>query len=65
MKIDISYSTCNCTNQNLLALGQTCEICMGVIESSENLSQLLPETHFDESYFEMLELFFESQTVAA
>ena len=65
MKFNISPSTCHCTNQHLLVIGQTCEICMGMVESPENLAQILPETHFDDSYFEMLEMYYESQTAAA
>lgn len=51
--------TCTCENQHLLEYGKTCNICMGVIRTPENvLDEILPETKFDDQYFEELEAYY-------
>ena len=41
--------TCNCQNQHLLEFGKTCNICMGVVRTVQNvLEDILPETQFDD-----------------
>lgn len=46
--------------------GETCEICNGNLPLLEDtLAEILPESRFDEDYFEELERYFESRPIAA
>ena len=50
---------CTCQNQHLLEHGKTCNICMGTIRTQENvLDELLPETAFNDQYFEEFEAWY-------
>ena len=51
--------TCSCENQHLLEYGMTCNLCMGVVRKPDNiLENLLPESKFDDRYFEELEAYY-------
>lgn len=48
--------TCKCTNQAyLIAAGETCELCMGLIPDIDSLPS--KPSRFDQSYFEKLEAY--------
>lgn len=50
---------CDCKNKHLLEHGKVCNICMGTIKSPYAvLENLLPQSTFDDKYFEELEAWY-------
>ncbi|MCB9232429.1 MAG: hypothetical protein H6581_12240 [Bacteroidia bacterium] len=55
LRFEISQHVCTCPNQHLLAYGETCEICMGILDVQSELAEILPQPVYDAAYFEELE----------
>ena len=58
---------CSCSNHLILAPGEVCELCLGIVEDvqlEENAHEAAPE-RFDYAYFEALERWYESMEFAA
>ena len=60
LQYTLNFTACTCPNQHLVSFGQTCDNCMGTVRQSENvLEEILPETKFDDKYFEELEAYYD------
>lgn len=58
---------CSCNNHLILAPGEICEVCLGIApeQSFEEEFQANASEHYDYSYFEALECWYESMEFAA
>lgn len=64
----LNTQICTCPNQFLLASGEVCELCMGIVSAVSDHHGLPTHSHvdiFDEFYFEELETFYEDIEYAA